>query len=83
MLQWLYTYVAIDCLQCFICFSNVCYKRVYLDVAYVFTYMLQVFYLDLVYVYNSDVVYVYNGFQVFQICVLSVSFVFLYYMCYI
>jgi hypothetical protein len=50
MLQWLYTYVAKVHLQCFICFSDVCCKHVYLNVGYVFTHMLQVFYLDVVYV---------------------------------
>ena len=55
--------------QCFIYFSDVCCKRVYLDVAmwearyitqvclsgyYIyFTHMLQVFYLDVAYVCNS------------------------------
>jgi hypothetical protein len=57
MLQWLYKYVARDCLQCFIYFSDVCCKRVFLDVTFVFIHMLQVFYLD--------VVYVCNWFQVF------------------
>jgi hypothetical protein len=52
MLQWLYTYVARVCLQCFVYFSNVCYKRLYLDVAYVFAHMLQVFYVDVIYVCN-------------------------------
>ena len=50
MLQWLYTYVARVCLQCFICFPDVCCKRVYLDVVYIFIHMLQVFYLYVVYV---------------------------------
>jgi len=50
MLQWLYTYVANFCSQCFIYFLDVCCKCVYLDVAYVFTHMLQVFYLDVAYV---------------------------------
>jgi hypothetical protein len=40
-------------------FSDVCCKCVYLDVAYVFTHMMQVFYLD--------VVHVYNGFKCFQV----------------
>jgi len=56
-------------------FSDVCCKFIYLDVAYVFTHMIQVFYLK--------VVYVYNGFkcfqvflQVFQTHVSNVSFIF-------
>ena len=32
---------------------HICCKRVYLDVAYVFTHMMQVFYLDVAYVYNG------------------------------
>ena len=64
MLQWLYTYVANSYSQCFSAFSNVCCKCVYLDVAYVFTHMLQVFYLD--------VAYVLQWFQVFFKCLASV-----------
>ena len=41
-------------------FSEVFCECVYVDVAYVFTHMLQVFYLD--------VVYVLHGFQVFFRC---------------
>jgi hypothetical protein len=44
MLQWLYTYVAKVCLQCFICvfewMLRVC-----------FIWMLQVYYLDIAYVF--------------------------------
>ena len=40
-------------------FFYVCCKCVYVDVAYVFTHMMQVFYLD--------VAYVYNGFKCFQV----------------
>jgi hypothetical protein len=48
MLQWLHTYVASVYSQCFICFfSDVCCKRVYLDVAYVSSYVV-IFYLDVV-----------------------------------
>jgi hypothetical protein len=65
MLQWLYTYVVSSCSQCFICFSDVCCKCVYLDVAYVFAHMMQVFYLD--------VSYVYNGFKCFSGVFASVS----------
>jgi hypothetical protein len=32
---------------------DVCCKCVYLDVAYVFTQMMQAFYLDITYVYNG------------------------------
>jgi hypothetical protein len=35
MLQWLYTYVTSLCSKCFICFSDVCCKYVYLHVAYI------------------------------------------------
>jgi hypothetical protein len=65
MLQWLYRYVASSCSQCFIRFSDVCCRCVYLDVAYVFTHMMQVFYLD--------VVYVYNGFKCFSGVFASIS----------
>jgi hypothetical protein len=43
-----------------------CCKCVYLYVAYVFTHMMQVFYLD--------VVYVYNGFKCFQVFFSSISY---------
>jgi len=43
MLQWLYICVAS---VCFIFFSDVGCKCVYMDVCICFTYMLQVFYLD-------------------------------------
>jgi hypothetical protein len=51
MLQWLYMHVASVCSQYFICFSDVCRKCVYLDVAYVshiyvakcFIWMLRMF----------------------------------------
>jgi hypothetical protein len=50
MLQLLYKYVASLCSQCFICYSDVCCKCVYLDVAYVsqicykcFIWMLRMF----------------------------------------
>ena len=46
-------------------FSDVCCKCVYLDAAYVFTHMMQVFYLD--------VAYVYNGFNCFSGVFASVS----------
>jgi hypothetical protein len=34
-------------------FSDICCKCVHLDVAYVFTHMMHVFYLDVAYVYNG------------------------------
>jgi hypothetical protein len=46
-------------------FSDIYCKNAYLDVAYIFTHMLKVFYLD--------VVYVCNGFQVFISVFVSVS----------
>ena len=52
-------------------FSDVCCKCVYLNVAYVFKDMIQVFYLD--------IVYVYNGFKCFSNVsdtYLNISFVF-------
>ena len=65
MLKWLYTYVASFCSPCFIYFSDVCCKCVYLYVAYVshicckcFIWMLCMFY---------------NGFQVFLCVFASVS----------
>jgi hypothetical protein len=58
MLQWLYTYVASICPQCFICFfSYVCCKCVYLNVTFVSHICCRCFYLD--------VAYVCNGFQLF------------------
>jgi hypothetical protein len=70
MLQWLHTYVASVCPQCFIYFF-ICMLQAYLSGCCIcFTHTVQVFYLD--------VVYVFNGFQlllqVFQMHVLSVSF---------
>jgi hypothetical protein len=50
MLQWLYTYVANFCFQCFICFSDVYCKCVYLDVAYISHICCKCFYLDVAYV---------------------------------
>jgi hypothetical protein len=37
----------------YLCFWDVCYKFVYLDVGICFTHMLQVFYLDVAYVCND------------------------------
>jgi hypothetical protein len=53
--------------QCSIFFSNVCCKCVYLDVAYVFTHMLQVFYLNVVYVALAIHVCSKCMFQIFQL----------------
>jgi hypothetical protein len=50
MLQWLYTYVVNFCFQCFIYFSDVYCKCVYLDVAYVSHICCKCFYLDVAYV---------------------------------
>ena len=73
MLQWLYTYVASVCSECFICFSNVCYKSVYLDVVYVshkrckcFMWMLHMFFNGFLSVFSCVL-------QVFQSHILSVS----------
>jgi hypothetical protein len=53
-------------------FSNVYCKCVYFEVAYVFTHMIQVFYLDVAYLYND-----FKCFQVFlQVFRTHVSFVF-------
>jgi hypothetical protein len=52
-------------------FSDVCCKCVYLDVAYAFTHMMQVFYLDVAYVYNGFK-YFYKCFQLHVSCVLVV-----------
>jgi hypothetical protein len=60
MFQWLYTYVARVYSKCFIC----CFRRklqvCLFGCCICFTHMLQIFYLD--------VVYVCNGFQVFSRC---------------
>jgi hypothetical protein len=41
----LYMYVASSCSQCFICFFRRMLHVCYLDVVYVFTHMMEVFYL--------------------------------------
>jgi hypothetical protein len=41
MLQVVQKHVASVCSKCFIYFPDVCCNRFYLDIAYVFTYMLQ------------------------------------------
>ena len=56
-------------------FSDVRCKGVYLNVAYVFTHMIQVFCLDVAYVYNCFKCFQ-VFLQVFQTHVLNVSFVF-------
>jgi hypothetical protein len=67
MLQWLYTYVAIFCFQCFICFPDICCKCVYLDVAYVSHICLQVF------LFRCYICFC-NGFHVFSGVFSSVSY---------
>jgi hypothetical protein len=42
MLQWWYMFVASACLQCFICFSDVCYNCIYFNTAYV-SHLLRLF----------------------------------------
>jgi hypothetical protein len=49
MLQLLYMYIASFCSNVSSVFSDVCCKCVYLDVAYAFTRMLQIFYRDVAY----------------------------------
>jgi hypothetical protein len=75
MLQWLYTYVASFCSQCFICvFRNICCNCVYLDVCICST--LHVFYSGVVYGCNGFQVCFRCVFQVFHKHVLSISTVF-------
>jgi hypothetical protein len=70
VLQWLYTYVAKVCYQCFICvfgrILQVCLSRYCIY----FTHMLQLFYLDVAYVCNGFRCF----FQVFQKYVSSIFF---------
>ena len=56
MLQWLYTYVAIVCSKCFICFRRIL-QVFYLDVAY--TCMLQVYVLNISVILNLCCKYIY------------------------
>ena len=58
MLQWLYTYVAKVCFQCFICVLDVCCKCVLSGCCIRFTHMLQVF-IRILRMF-------YNGFQLFS-----------------
>jgi hypothetical protein len=53
LFQMLYRYVASSCSQCFIFLFATYVTSVYLDVAYVSTQMMQIFYLDAAYVYNG------------------------------
>jgi hypothetical protein len=53
MLQWLYIYIASFYSQCFICFFRRMLQVCLSGCCICFTHMLQVFYLDVVYVYNS------------------------------
>jgi hypothetical protein len=68
MLQW-FVHVCCKCLfsMFYLFFSDVCRKCVYLDVAYVLHWILQVFYLDVPYVCNSFQVFFYVFLQVFHI----------------
>jgi hypothetical protein len=50
MLQWLYTYVANVCPQCFICVFRRMLQVRLSECCICFTHMLQVFYLNVVYV---------------------------------
>ena len=52
MLQWLYMYVASFCSQCFICFSRHMLQVCLFECCICFTHMLQVFYLDVAYVFS-------------------------------
>ena len=74
MLQWLFTYVAIVCPQCFICFFRRMLQACLSGCCICFTHMLQVFYLDVVYVCNYFQLFL----QVFQMHVSNVSSVFFY-----
>jgi hypothetical protein len=76
ILQWLYTNVASVCSYCFICvFEHM--LQVYLSGCCIcFTYMLQVFYLDVAYVCNSFMCFQ-VFLQVFQMHILSVSSIFI------
>jgi hypothetical protein len=49
ILQWLYTYVVSDCSKCFICFFMRTLQICLFGCHICFTYMLQVFYLDVAY----------------------------------
>jgi hypothetical protein len=72
----LYTYVANICPHCFICFSDICCKCVYLEVAYVSRICCKCFYLDVAYVLQSFSSVFQVFLQVFQTYVSNVSFVF-------
>jgi hypothetical protein len=73
MLQWLYMHVS-SLSPMFHLFLRLYCKGVYLDAAYVFTHILEVFYLNVVYVCNCFQVFL----QLFQMHVSSVSTVFFY-----
>ena len=76
MLQWLYTYIANVCSQCFICvFGRIVASVIWM--LHMFTHMLQLFYLDIAYVFNCFQVFL-GVFKVFQKYVSSVSSVFFY-----
>jgi hypothetical protein len=69
MLQWLYTHVARVYFKCFICFSDVCYKRLS-GYCICFTHILQMFYLGVAYACNVFQVFL-DVLQVFQTYVVS------------
>jgi hypothetical protein len=73
MLQWLYTYVASVCSKCFICFSDICCKYVYLDVAYVSHICCKVFYLDIAHAFAMTFKCFQVFLQAFQTYVSSIS----------
>jgi hypothetical protein len=72
MLQWLYTYVASVCSKCFLLFKYM--LQVCLSVCCIcFTHTLQVFYLDVAYVFQWSFKCFQVFWQVFQTYVSSVS----------
>jgi hypothetical protein len=53
MLQWLYTYVANVCSQCFICVFRRMLQECLSECCICFTHMLEMFYVDVAYVCNG------------------------------
>jgi hypothetical protein len=73
MLQWLYTYVASICSKCFICFQTYV-GNVFIWMLYMFTHMLQVFYLDVAHAFAMTFQVFFHVFlHVFHMHVSSVS----------
>jgi hypothetical protein len=70
------TYVANVYSQCFICFSNVCYKCVYLDVAYVL-YICYKYFIWMLRMFAIVFKYFQVFLQVFHMHVSSVSSIFI------